>query len=303
MPSIVLTTCNAWPELSAGDAPLARALSEVRGAKVVSARWNAPEDQPVFAAADAIVLRSNWDYHHAPAAFAGWLGWLEAQGKPVFNTPALVRWNLEKAYLLELAAHGVAVPTTYVVQNEPGAIAAAVREFAGAPVVIKPAVGASGHEVYKATAASLDAVIAQLRAGVPERRLLVQEFLPEIAAGERAFVFIEGAFTHAFLRQPDTARRLENDPSEAEFRANSQHGVRVSLLADLPPAQIAQARAVLNVLPELPLYARVDGVFRDDRLVLTELELNEPSLRLDLWPVAAERFAAAIMRRLAASRG
>ncbi|HLZ73172.1 MAG TPA: hypothetical protein VKV26_24980 [Dehalococcoidia bacterium] len=228
MPTIVLTTCNAWPELSAGDAPLARALRERHGVAVAAARWNAPEDQPVFAAADAVVLRSNWDYHHAPAAFADWLGWLEARGRRVFNAPALVRWNLDKAYLLELAARGVQVPHTRVVANEPEAIAAAVRGFAGAPVVIKPAVGASGHHVYRATAKSLAGVIAELQAGVPERRLLVQEFLPEIREGERSFIFLDGALSHGFRRQPDTSRRLAHDPEEAEFRANSQHGVRPS---------------------------------------------------------------------------
>lgn len=298
MPAIVLTTCNAWPELSAGDAPLARALAERHGAAVRTARWNAPEDQAAFAAVDVVVLRSNWDYHHVPDAFAAWLDSLEARGTPVFNQPALVRWNLEKSYLLELARRGVNVPRTRVVENEPAAIRAAVDSFGAAPVVLKPAVGASGHHVYRVTPGRLDAVIAALQAGVPERRLLVQEFVPEIRDGERAFVFIDGAFTHAFLRQPDTSRRLAHAPDEAEFRANSQHGVRVSLLDVLPPEQVAQARAILDLLPELPLYARVDGVIRARNLILTELELNEPSLRLDLLPAAAARFADAIVQRL-----
>lgn len=301
MAAIVLTTCNAWPELSAGDAPLARALAERHGAAVRTARWNAPEDKPLFAGADLVVLRSNWDYHHAPQAFAAWLGWLEARGILVFNQPALVRWNLDKAYLLELAARGANVPRTLIVENEPTAIRAAVRSFGGAPVVLKPAVGASGHHVYRATPDRLDAVIAELRAGVPERRLLAQAFVPEIREGERALVFVDGAFTHAFLRQPDTSRRLAHDPDEPEFRANSQHGVRVSLIEAAPAEQVAQARAVLDLLPGLPLYARVDGVFRAGQLLLTELELNEPSLRLDLCPEAAERFADAIVDRVRTS--
>src|SRR5579883_470803 len=145
MPAIVLATCNAWPELAAGDAPLARALAERHGVEVRTARWNAAEDRALFAAADLVVLRSNWDYHHAPAAFVAWLGWLDALGTPVFNQPALVRWNLDKGYLLELAGRGANVPRTLVVENEPAAIRAAVAGFGGAPVVLKPAVGASGH--------------------------------------------------------------------------------------------------------------------------------------------------------------
>jgi glutathione synthase/RimK-type ligase-like ATP-grasp enzyme len=298
MPVVALTTCTTWPALAAGDAPLADSLRERHGAEVLVARWNAPEDQPLFARADAIVLRSNWDYQHHIAAFAGWLDDLESAGKSVYNPPALVRWNLEKRYLLDLAERGVRVPRTLLVANEAGAIAQAVRSFGGEPAVVKPAVGASGHEVYRVTPANLDQTIARLGESVPERRLLVQEFLPEFRDGERAFVFIDGAFTHLFLRQPDTTRRLAHDPGESEFRANSQHGVRVSLAAQPHPDQVAQARAVLDALPEAPLYARVDCVFREGRLLLNELELNEPALRLDLYPAAAERFADAIVARL-----
>src|SRR5437016_3889135 len=100
MPTIVLTTCVTWPDLAAGDAPLARALREQHGAEVMAARWNAPEDQTIFAGADAVVLRSNWDYHYAIDAFDGWLRWLQTAGRRVFNPPALVRWNLDKMYLL-----------------------------------------------------------------------------------------------------------------------------------------------------------------------------------------------------------
>jgi hypothetical protein len=59
-----------------------------------------------------------------------------------------------------------------------------------------------------------------------------------------------------------------------------------------------QARSVLAALPELPLYARVDGVLRDGRLLLMELELIEPGLALNVDPASADRFAAATLRRL-----
>ncbi|HZQ34843.1 MAG TPA: hypothetical protein VFD32_02845, partial [Dehalococcoidia bacterium] len=147
MPSIVLATCTTWPDLSAGDAPLARALMERHGIEVRTARWNAAEDQPLFASADTVVLRSNWDYHHTPEAFAAWLGGQEAQGTTVFNQPALVRWNLDKRYLLDLAAKGAATPITRIVPPSAQAIGGVLDAEGWGRAVLKPSVGASGHNV------------------------------------------------------------------------------------------------------------------------------------------------------------
>jgi len=47
-----------------------------------------------------------------------------------------------------------------------------------------------------------------------------------------------------------------------------------------PPRLVADAGAVMAAVPGHPLYARVDGVERDGRLMLMELELIEPHLFL-----------------------
>jgi hypothetical protein len=67
---------------------------------------------------------------------------------------------------------------------------------------------------------------------------------------------------------------------------------------DPPAAVIAAARGVLDGLPEMPLYARVDLVLRDGEFVLMELEIKEPGLVLQTAPGSAERFADATIWRL-----
>jgi glutathione synthase/RimK-type ligase-like ATP-grasp enzyme len=125
------------------------------------------------------------------------------------------------------------------------------------------------------------------------RPFLVQEYLPGVTeGGEVSLVFFEGTFSHALLKCPQAG----------EFRVNSQYGGTVSLLGGPPAVLVDQARATLDALPEVPLYARVDGVWGDGRFVLLELELNEPALGLHLAPAAADRFADAIVERLAALR-
>jgi glutathione synthase/RimK-type ligase-like ATP-grasp enzyme len=152
--------------------------------------------------------------------------------------------------------------------------------------VIKPAIGASGHEVTIVRRGAL--VGGGAAAWTSRTPVVVQEVMPEVGRdGEVSCVFFDGDFSHAALKRP----------REGEFRVNSQYGGEVTKLA-LPDSLVAQARAALATLGGMPLYARVDSVLRDGAFVLMELELIEPGLMLDLDPAAAGRFAAATVRRL-----
>ena len=59
---------------------------------------------------------------------------------------------------------------------------------------------------------------------------------------------------------------------------------------------IVDAERVLAAVPGNPLYARVDGVDRDGRLALMELELIEPHLFFGWERRAATRLAKAVRR-------
>jgi hypothetical protein len=72
-----------------------------------------------------------------------------------------------------------------------------------------------------------------------------------------------------------------------------------------PPALVAGAQRALaagctaaGVPVSEVMYARVDGIERDRRLVVMELECIEPQLHLRSHPGAAERLAEAVSRAL-----
>jgi hypothetical protein len=119
----------------------------------------------------------------------------------------------------------------------------------------------------------------------------VQELLTEVVeTGELSLVFFDGTYSHAALKRP----------AAGDFRVNSDYQGTVEPFH--PDAGLVrQAGAALAVLDEIPLYARVDGVVRDGGLLVTELELIEPSLSLVLAPGSATRFADATLRRLGLS--
>jgi len=280
--AIVLATCAAWPEASTSDRELMAAL-RARGHEVAAAPWNAAFTP--FEGALAVVVRSTWDYHLTPDAYDAWLGRLDPAR--TFNPPALIRWNLSKGHVLDLARRGAVVPRTREAAAEPDAVAAALDALGLHEAVIKPLVGASGTGVERVRRGDEAAAVARMRAATPSTRLLVQEFLPAIAHGELAGVFFDGVFSHG----------LRRTPVPGEFRINSQYGGTMAA-AELSAAVVEKMAAVLALLPERPLYARVDGVVDDDRFVVMEVEVNEPGLGLHLAPGAGERFAGALLSRL-----
>jgi len=282
---IVLATCRAWPELSQSDRCLAEAL-ERRGFLVESAQWNGPFAP--FDGARAVVIRSTWDYHESLDDYRAWLGRLDSSR--TFNPPDLVRWNLDKSYLTELADRGAPLPACAVVEADAAAVASALDRLSLTDAVIKPTVGASGVGVERVARGREAEAIARVRAVTRSPRLLVQEFIAEVGTGEMAGVFFAGAFSHGLRRVP----------APGEFRVNSQYGGRMEADALDPPTIEAMSR-VLRALPTEPLYARVDGVRRGGRFVLMEVEVNEPGLGLHQAPGSADRFAEALVARVRAA--
>ena len=277
-------TCLRWPEVSASDALLQRAL-ERRGVRVTARPWNAPGAS--FDGFDAVVLRSNWDYHFAPEAFAAWLDRWERAGARIWNPPALVRWNLTKQYLIDLAAAGVdVVPTVRLPAATDLPALLAARGWTHA--VVKPLVSASAHDTMLVEPGGVAAAVAALAEGHVRQPAIVQPFVEDIRTrGEWSLIFVEGDLTHAVLKSP----------AAGDFRVQAAFG-GVSAAAPAPERARAAARRILSLLPAPALYARIDGVETGDGFLLMEVEVNEPGLFLSLAPEAAERLAEAVVRRL-----
>ena len=240
MRALTLATCVTWPALIESDACLATAL-RARGCVVESAPWNGPFEPFTQG---VVVIRSTWDYHEAPDTYRAWLDRLDA--RRTFNPPSLIRWNLEKTHVLDLGRRGAPVPRSVPVAATPAAIARALETLGIDHAVIKPLIGASGFGVERVVRGREREALERATARKPTDRVLVQEFLPAIAAGELAGVFFDGAFSHGLRRVP----------AAGEFRINSQFGGRM-LAASLSDDVVTAMAAVVALLPERPLYARL----------------------------------------------
>lgn len=288
MSLIVLATSRESPDTTASDRLYAAAL-ERHGCRVAAAPWDGPRE--AFTGADAVVLRSTWGYYRALDAFRDWTE-ATAAATRLFNPIGLVRWNLRKDYIGKLAAAGVRVPRSFVVACDTAAIERVFAETGWDRAVVKPASGASGHSVELVERGTLAQQVAGLSGEARAVGVVVQEFLPEIAEGELSLVYFDGVFSHAIRKRPPPG----------EFRSNSRYGPARS--AEVPPSEVAgQGADCLAALPEMPLYARVDGVVRAGTLIVIEVEVLEPALFMEFDPASAERFAGATLRRLQGGAG
>ncbi len=113
---------------------------------------------------------------------------------------------------------------------------------------------------------------------------MVQPYLEELVRkGEWSLVFLGGRFSHAVLKRP----------APGDFRVQKEFGGR--LVPAEPTSQaIEEAQAILAAAPKPHLYARVDAVEIEGRLVLVELEMIEPELFFWADPAAPLRFVEAL---------
>ena len=288
MPRVGLATYESAPDLAPDDRPLLAALAEV-GIHAEPAVWS--NASLPWESYDAVVIRSCWDYHLRVAEFFEWLDRLESAEVRVWNPPALVRWNADKRYLLDLARRGVpTIPTMIALRGRPRDVEAIVHAEGWRRVVVKPAISASGYETHSLTSPFDTAAREMIERVSTLSHVLVQPFVEEIPRdGELSFTFIDGRFSHATLKRARSG----------EFRVQTEHGGSVEITT-VDQNLVEQATRALSAIDDVapPLYARVDGVVRDGDLLLMELELIEPNVFLSARASAVRDFAEAIRARL-----
>jgi glutathione synthase/RimK-type ligase-like ATP-grasp enzyme len=286
MRRVGILTSSAFADGHREDAPLFAALSE-RGLSWLPRDWRTAPGR--WSDADGWLIRTTWDYWRHPVEYLAMLGDAEKSGVPFWNPPPLARWSLDKRYLVELANRGIDVVPTLVL-NEPGRARAVMAGEGWERGVLKPAISAAGWQTHRVTREDVDERERSTRAEVGSTPLLLQPFVPEIQRiGELSLLFVEGEFCHA----------VSKVPAPGEFRVQEVYG-GIFAPARPSPKTVRAAARVLEAVPTgaAPLYARIDGVLLEERFLLMEAELLEPSFFFAHGPGTAHRLAAAVARRL-----
>jgi glutathione synthase/RimK-type ligase-like ATP-grasp enzyme len=279
---VALITSSALPQLW-GDEQELPAQFAAAGIEAEPVVWS---DAAVdWSRYDLAIIRSTWDYFERIGEFRAWIDRMERDGVRLQNPAALVRWNLDKRYLAELETRGVRiVPTRFFEAGARVDLPSLMREAGWSEAIIKPAVSGGAWRTHRVRLDGAAAAQRELDDILRGSGALVQPFLDEIArVGEHSLLFFGGAFSHAAIKTP----------AAGDFRVQMQFG-GTHRAVEPPPAMLRAANDVLAALPTPTLYARIDGVERDGRFELMEVEVIEPYLFFPGSPGAIDRFVAAV---------
>jgi glutathione synthase/RimK-type ligase-like ATP-grasp enzyme len=283
MSSVLLVTSS---DLPAGE-PGGHLLVEAFAALGVDARWVCWDDPDVdWAAADLVAVRSTWDYDGRLPEF---LAWARSVGPSLVNGVALFAWNTDKSYLVTLGSSGLPVVPTLVAEGQEG-LATAIASYDIA--VVKPRVGADGRGVVVLD--GTDGGPADLdEATLGPGPWVVQPLVESVRTDGEHSVFVLGGEAVAQVRKV---------PSGNEIRVHEAYGGSTVAVA-LDPEAAALARRAVEVAERVAggtlVYARVDLLrMPDGALVVSELEVTEPGLYLDVLPANADAFADAVVALL-----
>jgi hypothetical protein len=289
-PRVALVTSEEFSDLYPDDLLLVSALAEI-GVNGVPAVWS--RDEIDWTSFDALVMRTPWDYFERAAEFRRWLDARIASGVLMCNSGEILDWNFDKSYLQDLERKGVEiVPTICIARQEEADIAALARARGWDEIVVKPTIAGGAYRTYRLRLDELPRYSNDIARTLVDRGVLVQPFLPEILTdGELSLLFFDGVYSHAVCKRPKAG----------DYRVQFPFGGTTESI-EVSEALVAQAGLCVAHAPALPVYARVDGVVKDGRFQLMELEVFEPLMFLSHDPEASGRFARAIRGRLPESR-
>lgn len=284
--TVLLATFTGMPEGEPGFEALNAALT----ARGVDFEWAIWDDASVdWASADLVVVRSTWDYAVRAEEFLAWTRSLDQSR--LLNGADVFEWNHDKAYLTDLDPLPVVPTRLATAQSEFGA---AIAEFGTA--VVKPRVSAGGAGLIIVT----DPVDSRLG-----QTLRSHPTYPPVGGPWIAQPLVESVRTRGevsvFVISGSVISQVDKLPTGDEVRVHEQFGG-----ASQPvPVDPAIAKVALTANDWLTQrfgreldYVRVDLLEYADEWVVSELELIEPGLYLDVLPANAEPFADLIAARL-----
>ncbi|MDZ4707625.1 MAG: hypothetical protein SH818_04415 [Saprospiraceae bacterium] len=288
---LAFATDRVHPDFAEDDRILVAYLIK-RGFIITAAVWDDPLiDWEKF---DALIFRSVWDYFIHREQFDHWLEKLASLSIPVFNPLSIVHWNKDKTYFNTLKAKGILIPAYEIIKaNSQQNLSELLHHKGWDQAVIKPTISGGAYNTWVTSKAQATEHQMKFELVVAGQDFIVQQFATEIIEdGEWSLIFFNKKFSHAVCKKARVG----------EFRVQAQYGGQHHPV--IPgKVMLEEVEALLNLVEEPLLYARVDGYWdKQFHFNLMELELIEPVLFFDNNPATCDNFYTALKDRLYAGR-
>jgi glutathione synthase/RimK-type ligase-like ATP-grasp enzyme len=275
VPHILLATSRDLPD---GE-PRGDLVTAALAARGVEASWVIWDDPAVdWSAAGLVAVRSTWDYHRRVPEFLAWARDVESRTL-LLNGADVFAWNADKGYLVDLDLPHV--PTALL--DDASSLAEATARWGSC--VVKPRVGASGVGVVVVDGPGHEPALGR-------GPWVVQPLVETVRTVGETSVYVFGG---------RATSQVDKRPGGDEVRVHEEYGGH-SVAVALDPERAALAERAVAAVGEwfgrAPAYARIDVMRWEDAWVVSELELIEPGLYLDVDPSPAESFSALVTNLL-----
>ena len=269
---IGFVTTAEKPDMMPYDLQAKQILMEKQvGVEILS--WEDFDEDNVFQLADfdLIVIRTTWNYYKQISAFKKFLDLLEKSEVKVYNPVNLIKWNMDKKYLQELQSDGFdIIPTLFVFNGEEDPFEQAVAR-GWKQIVLKPMISAGSYDTFVIDADDPERFRELKAKYYVNRPYLLQEFLPEIVTGEVSTLHFANGYGYSVTKVPKAG----------DYRVQFQYGGVYHLQKVNPVIENISSR-LAEKLGQSTLYRRLDGVWKNDKFLIMELELIEPDLYLNM---------------------
>lgn len=256
-----------------------------KGLTVAKKDWADPDFD--WSTTKSVLFRSTWDYFHRFDEFEPWLQKV-SKLTTLINPAEQILWNMDKHYLQDLATKGIPIVESHFIQRGTTKTLSELHaELGWDETVVKPTVSGAARHTYRLTPenyAEHEAIFAEL---IAKEDFILQPFQKNILTdGEVSHVVLDGKYSHSILKLA----------AKGDYRVQDDFGGSIHLYAP-SPEEIEFAINAVNACDTLPLYARVDVIWDNNKeLALIELELIEPELWFRKNDNAADLLAEGIYR-------
>jgi len=234
-----------------------------------------------------ILFRSIWDYFDRIDEFSIWLNKVCSQTL-LLNSERIIRWNIDKHYLLDLEQKGVhIISTVFIEKGSNESLLSLHLKNKWKHTILKPCISGTARHTYKLNMNNLELHESIFQELIASEVMMLQPFQNSIVEkGELSLIVINGKYSHAVLKKA----------KKGDFRVQNDFGGTVHIYT--PTSQeISFAENTVKASIEPPIYARVDiTTDNDGYLAVVELELIEPELWFRINPQASNQLAEGIKK-------
>ena len=231
----------------------------------------------------SVIIRSTWNYQEKFENFIKVLSEIDTSSAFLYNSIDIVKWNINKQYLNDLEEKKIEiVPSMFYMNFNSKEIYELFSSFNSKKLIIKPCISANADFTYILDQNSFNDIIDTLKVFFKKREFIIQPFIENIKfEGEYSLIFFGNKLSHALLKTP----------KNGDFRVQEEHGGILKSIINPEIDLIKFGERVIENLPEPCLYSRVDIVKHNNKFLLMEVELIEPSLYFNMDSKSSSRFA------------